>query len=349
MNRLLTTVAVGLLAVTCWAATEGVPATRVTNATNGMTIITSSTVQGALQQADSYMRTNTVALTNQIGQLSGVASQALALAQSTTNAGSQQAYVYTQSANIWIQTVTTVAPAGFYADTQSIARIHVGQAVSNDTYFFSNTLVQAVDRATRFVSLGTYPRSSGSGVSATVYVTGAGLYHVTPDGFGRCKIIVTGGGGGGDGVVGAGLASSGGAGGTAIGYCTLTAGSSNTVTVGAGGGPGEGAGGTNGATSSFGSLLSATGGNGGLSATAVDAIGGLGYGGALNLYGGSGYSVYFTSPAANSTVLGGASYWGGSFTNAVRCSYGAGGSGRVWSESGSGCSGASGVVVVEYF
>lgn len=86
-----------------------------------------------------------------------------------------------------------------------------------------------------------------------------------PTGVTKIKLIVIGGGGGGGGGSNASDGTRGGGGGVGIGFYTVTPGTAYAVTIGAGasGGGGLGTGG-NGGSSSFGSLLTATGGVGGV-------------------------------------------------------------------------------------
>jgi hypothetical protein len=142
--------------------------------------------------------------------------------------------------------------------------------------------------------------------------TSSGSY--TPaTGVTRVFVEVWGGGGGGGGVVANNrVSSSGGGGGYTCGFVDVTASVPITVTVGAGGtgGANTGANGTDGGTSSFGSL-SATGGAGGTGsgAGASDAIffaggiGGAGSGGTVNLTGERGGHSYFNYVPPNSTAF----------------------------------------------
>lgn len=99
----------------------------------------------------------------------------------------------------------------------------------------------------------------------------------------RAYVTVIGGGGGG-GKRDPGGGGGGGAGGAAIGMVDLSGIASITITVGEGGvgASSNGASGENGSTSSFGSLMSATGGGGGRGSSYVPGGGGEGTGGALN-------------------------------------------------------------------
>lgn len=133
----------------------------------------------------------------------------------------------------------------------------------------------------------------------------------------RPRVVVTGGGGGGGGgssVSPPARGGGGGAGGTAIGIVNLAGVTSVTVTVGAGGAGGAAStNGANGQTSSFGTYLTATGGQqgGGASSSNQPAGGGggSGSGGALILAGGQGSD----GPVQSGTGTGGAGDGGGSF------------------------------------
>jgi hypothetical protein len=84
-----------------------------------------------------------------------------------------------------------------------------------------------------------------------------------PTGVTRAKISIFGAGGGGSGSCGGGI---GGFGGNGWNYFTVTPGTTYTVTIGTGGTGSNVGNGTAGGTSSFGALISATGGGGGLAA-----------------------------------------------------------------------------------
>lgn len=122
------------------------------------------------------------------------------------------------------------------------------------------------------------------------------------------------------------LAAGGGAGGYARGIYQVTPASTITVTIGAGGAGGVAAAdGNDGGASSFGALLSATGGKLGSGSNRAAANqgmasggGGQGVGGALNLLGGAGgvgYDAGAVVPAA--TAMGGTSFFGGGGTSSV--------------------------------
>jgi hypothetical protein len=176
---------------------------------------------------------------------------------------------------------------------------------------------------------------------------------MVPQGIATMRIRLVGGGGGGAG----GNASSGGGGGGAGGYAEgifpVITGANYAITIGAGG-PGIGATGTagSGGTTSFGSLISATGGLGGDSLTpdCYGGQGGQGYGGSLAITGGWGGDG--SNAVASFAGTGGGSYFGGG----GRGGYGLGrngtapgsGGGGCYGASGNGGNGAPGVVILEY-
>lgn len=137
-----------------------------------------------------------------------------------------------------------------------------------------------------------------------------------PTGVTRVYVVVAGGGGGGGG--GAGSCNppggNGGFGGVSVGIMTVVPGTAYTVTVGAGGSGGvTGTNGVAGNTSSFGALMSATGGARGLASGGGDGLPGSGSGGNLrNLnmssspippFNGSGFRSGGTAAVAWSTSL----------------------------------------------
>jgi hypothetical protein len=174
-----------------------------------------------------------------------------------------------------------------------------------------------------------------------------------PEGVTKVKVTVVGGGGGGGGPSPDG---GGGGGGTAIKIISdLTSGANITVTVGPGGTSGTFA--TNGGTSSFGNLCSATGG-----ASGSTCSGGIGVDGDLNIKGGAGSkSVSIPNSSGVTGALdyvipgfGGSSMFGGGGIggDGAGGAYGGGGGGRSPENQltgpGPGGAGAAGVVIVEY-
>lgn len=213
------------------------------------------------------------------------------------------------------------------------------------------------------------PAAGGiSSVNVQTFTT-SGTYTPTA-GMKYCTIEVVGGGGGGGGAedsTGIGIAC--GSGGGAGGYARLTAsaatiGASQTVTIGAGGaggtaGPNPG---SNGGTTSVGTLVSATGGTGGSQGSAANgdigfgSPGGVGSSGDINISGGPGYpGIGYTSSGNRcASGSGGNSYFGSggiSVNDAPGQSgagYGGGGSGAatVFDAAEAGGNGTDGVVII---
>ena len=251
---------------------------------------------------------------------------------------SQLTYVYANTGTFSVVSATAGA-ATFVASTQSIGSLHVGMAVTGTT-FSAGTTISSVNYTTRVVGVSAALAGSGA---ATCSFSGGGSYtHTVPADYSRCRVIVTGGGSSGAANAGA-KPHAGGAGGTSVGFWALTPGVSYTVTVGNGGTNVSGTVvGVAGGTSSFGSLQTATGGAA-QPATTMDALGGIGTGGMLNLSGGPG----------TAGAVGGVSFWGAGGGDGADCAstnafnYGAGG-GAADQGARSGA-GHAGIVVVEYF
>jgi hypothetical protein len=263
-------------------------------------------------------------------------------------------------------TANVLAQASFDKANTDVTSISVGSGTYGNSTTIpvitlsSNGRVSAVSTATiqptnytvqTFVAPGTYTKPTG-------------LKHV--------KITVVGGGSGGAGTranpppstaVSRG-GGGGGGGGTAISWISapVIAGPV-AVTVGTGGAGGAApatngtwTNGTPGGTSSFGEILSATGGNGG---TGNAGAGGLGSGGTLNIGGGGGGNGTIVGPAAGaSSGAGGPSTLGGGgsavFTGGAgqpAGNYGAGGSGGASTSTAgqAGGNGSGGIVIVEEF
>jgi hypothetical protein len=201
---------------------------------------------------------------------------------------------------------------------------------------------------------GTVQGTASHGITT---LTSSGNFTV-PAGVYRIKAYVTGGGGGGTGSTrGDGSAGtytwggcSGGAGGTAIAWLSVTPGQVIAASVGGGGGGGSTTGGSGGAGSAttF-STFTGNAGGGGIGGTWCDeGVGGTATGGDLNLVGGDGdgYGQTVGGP-------GGASYWGGGGGGG---GLGTGKSGRAYGSGGGGGgaptqvggTGSAGVVVVEW-
>lgn len=177
-----------------------------------------------------------------------------------------------------------------------------------------------------------------------------------PAGVTRLKVRLVGGGAGGGGATATQAAGGGGAGGYAEGVFAVTPGQQVAVTVGSGGAGGAvgGNNGGNGGTTSFGGMISATGGRGGTFSISSPGGGGpgTGSGGAINLQGGFG-----TDGSPNATEFGGD---GGSsaFGGGGRAAQGGGlpangtapgsGGGGAYGNAAAGGTGAPGLVIVEY-
>jgi hypothetical protein len=147
----------------------------------------------------------------------------------------------------------------------------------------------------------------------------AGIFSwVAPENVSRVRAMVWGGGGGGGGTAAApaSYASAGAAGGYSEGVFDVTPGQSYAVVVGVGGAVGAGgaspANGGTGAISSFGAMISATGGNGGVAADGAvqgsQTTGGTGSGGALNVTGGASALAYPIAGSAYILAGGGTPY-----------------------------------------
>jgi hypothetical protein len=146
------------------------------------------------------------------------------------------------------------------AGTSSVAFVAPGTSgnvlASNGTSWVSQTLAAVQLREQLFLTSGTW---------------------TAPAGVTQVKLVVVGGGGGGGGYNSTGGTNDGGNGGSAgvaVGNVTVVPGTAYTVTVGAGGAGGvTNANGTAGSTSSFGALMSATGGGAGLTNGTIGANG----------------------------------------------------------------------------
>jgi hypothetical protein len=168
---------------------------------------------------------------------------------------------------------------------------------------------------TSFATLGYY----GSGYVAVYYNSSTAQSFTVPGSISKLRVTVVGGGGGGVNTT-TNNSGGGGGGGYAHGVFTVTKGSSHVITVGAGGAKVSSANAGGGGTSSFGSLISATGGAGGVyNNPTVGAAGGVGSGGVLQVSGG----------------IGGITYGGGGSAGNIVRSVG-GGSGTSFSTVGSG-------------
>lgn len=249
---------------------------------------------------------------------------------------------------------------------------------------------QALGRTAAGADLGfTNFSTLGLFTSAVLRSIATGTYTPT-SGMKFCLVILTGGGGGGGGADNnaataffCGVGGGGGGGGTSIGLFTAaTIGASQAVTVGAAGTAGSATNGTAGGTggnSTFGALLTANGGVGGVGSGLSTSLGQVVDGGAggtaatgtFNTTGGDGHdgwAICVDAVTNDSKTLhgghGGASFWGGGSTGPSAQSFtasggtalttagtngkaiGSGGSGALCSTSTTGAAGGTGVAGV---
>lgn len=172
-----------------------------------------------------------------------------------------------------------------------------------------------------------------------------GVYWVSVEAWGG------GGGGGGIGSTGGIGGGGGGGGGYARGKSSVTPGQVIACTIGAAGGAGGGGGaGGNGGTTTFGALLTATGGTGGRpNDTGNGGVGGTGSGEAFSTSGGSGSAASSaTGGAGGSASFGGAGGGAGMGPSGNGSTPGGGGGGRGPSSVGAGAAGAPGLIIIEY-
>jgi hypothetical protein len=232
---------------------------------------------------------------------------------------------------ITIPTGNSLSLDGRTLDSNSLMPVPTGNAgkgvASNGTSYYYNSY--GANRIVTFTSNGTYVPPVGVNV---VFV----------------RVQAAGGGG-------SGYAESGGAGGYAEGFISMVGVSSVSVTVGTGGNPTfySGAAGA-GSASSFGSYMTATGGNGANSSHQhCGGLPGLGSGGQINIYGGGG-----TGHGHNGR--GGGGHFGGSGVGGhpqggayapnhqSHAGFGSGGT-NGWATSYTGAQGKEGVVVIMEF
>lgn len=221
----------------------------------------------------------------------------------------------------------------------------------NTTYFVVNSATNTFNLAA--TEGGSAINTSGS-QSGTHTITPVYDKAINSPTYIEVEVQAGGGGGGGSGSAG-GVGAGGGGGGYARKYVKSTSvGAVETITVGAGGGGGNtsGSNGTAGGSSSFGAIVSATGGSGGNGSTAGGApsAGGIGSGGDINYRGGYGNGVY------QGGLLGGGSFFSGGVTFktdiAAIAATAPGGAGSGAAGSGGNMAGAAGyrgvVIVREY-
>ncbi len=192
-----------------------------------------------------------------------------------------------------------------------------------------------------------YTANRGQPISIQTF-TSNGTYTV-PSNCRKILVQIVGGGGG-----SAGYCEAGGAGGFAEGVFSVTPGATYAVTIGGGGGGvGYYAAAGRGGTSSFGSLISATGGYGANNNYSHGGgHGGSGSGGQINLDGGTGCG-HGNSASHGQPSGGGPSFFGGpggQYRSTTPSNYspalGSGATGGRTNDGGSGTTGAAGVCVV---
>jgi hypothetical protein len=193
----------------------------------------------------------------------------------------------------------------------------------------------------------TYVQDRGQPISITSF-TSSGTYTV-PSNCRKILVQLVGGGGG-----SAGYNESGGAGGFAEGFYSVSPGATYTVTVGGGGGGvGYYAAGGDGGTTSFGALISASGGYGcNRNYSHGGGHGGTGASGQVNLQGGTG-AGHGNSASHGQPSGGGPSFFGGpggqyrsTTPSNYSPAYGTGATGGRTNDGGSGTIGMSGCCVV---
>jgi hypothetical protein len=192
-----------------------------------------------------------------------------------------------------------------------------------------------------------YPRDRGKPIS--VWSTGSTTTYTVPSNCSTILVQIVGGGGG-----SAGYCESGGAGGFAEGFFNVSPGAQYTVTIGGGGGGvGYYAGAGRGGTSSFGSLISASGGYGANNNYSHGGgHGGSGSGGQINLDGGTG-AGHGNSASHGQPAGGGPSFFGGpggQYRSTTPSNYspafGSGATGGRTNDGGSGTTGCGGCCIV---
>lgn len=245
--------------------------------------------------------------------------------------------------------------AGYWQGDMSVVMAYTkaltAEELSQNYYYyaprFGVTQGQGVTFSNNKTATSTYNTNNGALISVATF-TSTGTY-VVPSNCTKLFIQCQGGGGG-----SAGYCESGGAGGYAEGIYPVVPGTSYTVTIGGGGtAVGYYAAAGNGGTSSFGSLISASGGYGAnQNHSHSGGHGGIGSGGQVNIYQGSGTS-HANSGSHSQDGLGGGSYFGGAGSKTrgnnsdnFSPAYGTGGSGGIGEIGSTGVVGIGGIITV---
>lgn len=191
--------------------------------------------------------------------------------------------------------------------------------------------------------------AGGGGLTSVQVFTSTGTW-TDPGGLSNVRVQLVGGGGGGAGSSGTGGGSGGAGGYSEELISTDTTGATEVVTIGAAGALGAaGTVGNAGGTTSFGSLLSATGGGAGVvSGAVIGAAGGIGSGGDINLRGGNANQSYSSEGGCGAASYfggaGGSGQYGGNGTAGGDNTGGGGGGGGGSANTGG--NGGSGIVIV---
>lgn len=304
----------------------------------------------------------------------------------------KQEYIYVYAINN-AGTLELAVSSSLFDDTGVISTTAISAAATSATVMYSTTLRTSV--AFRLIGvMQSTQATAGTWVTAIANIsqrreprytwgsrqvftaTGANTW-TRPSGCLAVNVRVVGGGGAGGGAASTGagavsLGSGGGAGGYSEKFIVKGLGATETATVGAGGVGASGATGGNGGTSSFGSLLQATGGGGGVGVAAgsgvregAGSVGGVGSGGDININGADTQASFSAASGAVAVAsTGGASALGGGgagqtgvlassqLTGTVGGSYGGGGGGNFNGQSlaaTTGPAGGNGVIIVDEY
>lgn len=274
-------------------------------------------------------------------------------------------YIYVDGVLVWSSALTGIigtntSPTGIGARglpaansflTGSFAAFTMYNRALSPSEVVQNYNAAAPRLGKSVITQNTVNQNKGALISIATF-TASGTYYV-PSNCNKILVQLVGGGGG-----SAGYCESGGAGGYAEGQFTVIPGASYTVTVGGGGGAvGYYAAAGNGGTTSFGSLISATGGYGAnQNYSHGGGHGGVGSGGQINLYGGSGTGHANSGGHSQAGPAGGGSFFGGSGSKSRgnnnsnnSPAVGSGAPGCISEIGNTGAVGASGLVIVHAY